>query len=224
MAAHWSYESPHGPAQWGDLDPAYGLCKTGTRQSPIDITEAVANPALGLLAAKYGRSPAILVNDGRTVQVNCEKGSSLTVDGCVYDLLQFHFHSPSEHHIAGTPFDMEVHLVHRDADGNLAVIGIMMVEGAEHLMLATFWDRIPATRTTVDTGIRICSHDLFPVDWRYYAYDGSLTTPPCTEDVKWFIMKEPVEVSREQIDRFVELIGHNARPVCPLNGRIVERA
>jgi len=224
VSTHWSYEGSHGPAHWGDLDPAFCLCKSGTRQSPIDIAEAVANPALGPLAAKYRHSPAVLVNNGHSIQVNCERGSSLTVDGRAYELLQFHFHSPSEHTIEGAPFDMEAHFVHQDAQGNFAVIGIMMTEGAEHLMLATFWDRIPTTRTTLDTDIRICAHDLFPADWRYYAYDGSLTTPPCTEDVKWFIMKEPVEVSREQIDRFVKLIGPNARPICPLNGRIVEMA
>lgn len=222
MTGRWSYSGTTGPAHWGDLDPTYATCKLGTMQSPVDITETTPNASLGPLATQYEKSPLAIINNGHTIQVNYESGSTLSLDGRTFELLQFHFHAPSEHLVGGVAFDMEVHLVHRDADGNYAVIGVLMTEGAEHPLVAQCWRRLPEAHKAAHPAVRIDAQDLFPLDGHFYAYEGSLTTPPCSEGVRWIVMKKPVEVSREQIDRFRQAIGPNARPVMPLNDRIIE--
>lgn len=221
MAAHWGYGGHNGPEYWGNLDPAYVLCRTGRRQSPIDIAAARHDPTIGPLGADYKKTRLTLVNNGHTIQVNCEPGSRLAYGTQRYELLQFHFHSPSEHLIEGRAFGMEAHFVHRGAKGGAAVIGVLMTEGESNPALAEFWEYVPAREATVPTSLALNPAELLPQGIHFYAYEGSLTTPPCSETVQWIVMKDPIEVSRAQIDRFRSLIGENARPVQPLNDREV---
>ncbi len=222
MSSHWSYQGHDGPSHWGDLDPLYELCKTGARQSPIDIIGAARNAALRPLAVDYRSTSVKVTNNGHAIQVDCDEGSVLHVEGRDFALLQFHFHSPSEHWVDGKPFAMESHFVHQDADGNLVVIGVLMVEGRENPALAKFWDYMPMLERSVDTDVTIQVSDLLPKEPRYHTYEGSLTTPPCSEDVLWFVMKTPLEVSKKQVEAFLAAIGENARPVQPRNDRVIE--
>ncbi len=222
MGAHWTYEGGQGPDYWGDLDPAYAACRTGRHQSPIDIVGAVANPRLGSLSLRYGRGDICVVNNGHTIQVDFKKGGALVFGGRSYELLQFHFHSPSEHTIKGRPFDMEAHLVHRDATGRLAVIGVLMTKGPEHPLIADLWKVIPLNPGASEATVSVDATDLLPSDNHFYAYQGSLTTPPCSEGVTWIVMKTSVSVSAEQIEKFLSVIGRNVRPVQPLNDRVIE--
>lgn len=222
MGAHWTYDGPQGPEHWGGLDPAYSACAIGRRQSPINIINTVTNMALGPLIIQYRKSTVGVVNNGHSIQADCEKGGTFTYAGRTYELIQFHFHSPSEHLVRATQFDMEAHLVHRDPAGHIAVIGVLMTEGTEHSLIADLWKLAPASKGPPGRTATVNAYDLIPLDGHFYAYDGSLTTPPCTEDVTWIVMKQPIEVSREQIDRFVSIIGHNARPVQAINERVVE--
>jgi carbonic anhydrase len=221
---HWSYTGETGPAHWGDLSEAYHACAAGTRQSPVDIRAAAPHhgPAVAL---SYETSPLRLVNNGHTVQVNYADGSTLTVDGKTYSLAQFHFHSPSEHTRDGEHAVMEAHLVHQADDGSLAVVGVFLKEGAENPMIARIWDHLPdAVNHEVHVPeVRVNVADLLPAELAYLNYDGSLTTPPCTEGVTWLVVDGSVEVSRAQADRFLALIHPNARPVQPLNDRAVRR-
>ena len=222
MSTHWTYEGTRGPEYWGDLDPAFAICRLGRRQSPINIMNTTGNLSLGPLVLSYKKSAVRVVNNGLTVQANHDKGSTLTYAGRKYELVQFHFHSPSEHLVRATQFDMEAHLVHKDPTGRIAVIGVLMVEGMENPLIADLWRLMPPSQGQSEQKAVSNAYDLLPVDGHFYAYDGSLTTPPCSEDVSWIVMKQPIDVAREQIETFVAAIGRNARPIQPLNERIVE--
>lgn len=221
MGTHWGYANHDGPEHWGELDPAYGLCRTGRQQSPVDITGAVHDSSIGPLGVAYKRTAVNVVNNGHTIQVDCDPSSQLVYEGRKYYLLQFHFHSPSEHLIEGRRFPMEAHFVHRSPLDDLAVIGVMLTEGAENPVLASLWNQVPPEVGSMSGGTRINPADLLPFDIHFYAYTGSLTTPPCSEGVQWIVMKQPLEVSRSQVEQFHELIGENARPVRPLNDRLI---
>jgi carbonic anhydrase len=229
-APHWDY-AEHGPATWGGLGPQYATCGEGRSQSPIDITSAAASE-LPALAADYG--PATLsivhhehkadeVNTGHSIQVNYPGADTLTVDDQQFELLQYHFHSPSEHTVDGRHFPMEMHLVHKSAEGKLTVVGVLIQEGAENPAFAPVWENLPAhtgderhlEHVTVDVD------QLLPTVRTTYRYDGSLTTPPCSEGVKWFVMTTPIELSAGQIEKFRTILHGNNRPVQPLNGRAV---
>jgi carbonic anhydrase len=220
--AHWSYEGASGPEHWGDLEPSSAVCKQGGAQSPIDLEGALRVPALPGLQLNYGQTKVKLVNNGHTFQVNTDKGSSLTLNGKKFELLQFHFHSPSEHTIEGRTFPLELHLVHQASDKNLAVIGVMLAEGAPNMLLAKFWERLPRNAGEAETGVSIAIQDLLPrnID-DYFTYSGSLTTPPCTESVRWIVLKRPIEVSKAQIAAFRAVFPNNARPTQPLGARLV---
>jgi carbonic anhydrase len=221
-APHWTYEGAEGPEEWGKLDPAFTVCSTGKTQSPIDLPASTTTSPLKKLERNYSTSNVNILNNGHTVQVNYDKGSTLTIDGKQYSLAQFHFHTPSEHKFAGQSFPLEVHFVHQADDKSLAVIGIMLAEGAENPFLAKFWDKMPTTEDKQTYNISINANDTFPSDKGYYTYTGSLTTPDCAENVRWIVMKKPVTVSKAQIDKFAAIVhGNNARPVQPLNGREV---
>lgn len=219
---HWGYTSDAGPDHWGDLKPEYELCRIGRKQSPVDITGAMPDGMLQPAMINYQNTPVTLVNNGHTIQVNYAPGSTLLFDGQSYELAQFHFHHPSEHTIDGKPFVMELHLVHRNTAGNLAVVGVLLTEGTENPVLAQFWDRLPAQEgeLPLDKSVNIAS--LLPIDGHYYTYMGSLTTPPCSEEVRWIVMKTPVEVSASQVAMFAAIFQGNARPVQQLNGRPIE--
>lgn len=171
----------------------------------------------------YDPTPLRVLNNGHTVQVNYEHGSTMTVEGKTYELVQFHFHAPSEHAIDGKLCDMEVHLVHRNSEGKLAVISILMNVGRENLALREIWQNLPrqvGPENLVQRNV-VNAHDFLPHNATHYRYMGSLTTPPCSEGVNWFVMSQPIEVSREQVEQFASIIGANNRPLQEVNNRLI---
>lgn len=220
-AQHWAYEGPSGPERWGDLDAEFSTCKAGTVQSPIDIRGAKAAD-LPAIQFEYHPSPLKVVDNGHTIQVNYAPGSSITVGGTRYELLQFHFHTPSEERIDGRSNDMVAHLVHRDASGKLGVVAVLIDSGGEpQPVLGTIWKNLPARKNqeAAPANVSINVADLLPRNRGYYAFKGSLTTPPCSEDVSWMVLKTPVMVAESDVAAFAKLYAMNARPVQPVNGR-----
>jgi carbonic anhydrase len=217
---HWGYEGEAGPEHWGDLSPDYAACSQGMEQSPVDIpATAPVNPSG--LRFDYQPSALNIVNNGHSIQVNVDAGSSLVVDGASYPLVQFHLHSLSEHTLHGAYTAMELHLVHKDTGGRTAVVGVMIVEGTQNPAYEPFLAHMPAEESEpqIIPGVTVNVGELLPADRTYYRYNGSLTTPPCTEGVKWFVMAVPVELSAEQIASFQSIYDNNYRPVQPLNDR-----
>jgi carbonic anhydrase len=223
--APWTYQAPTGPEQWGDLDRAYSACKTGTLQSPIDI-EGATTAELAPIHFDYKLSPLKIINNGYTVQINYEAGSSITVNGAVFDLIQFHFHHPGETEIDGTRGDMELHLVHRNAQGRIAVVAILLKAGAESAPLRELWSYLPKDigKEAEHKKVQLNAADFLPNDRNYYKYSGSITIPPCTEAADWYVMKTPVEVSPLEIASFGKLYPDNARPVQPTNNRAIQES
>ncbi|MBW4573611.1 MAG: carbonic anhydrase [Tolypothrix carrinoi HA7290-LM1] len=222
---HWGYIGESGAQNWGNLSPEFQLCKTGIQQSPIDLHGSV--PAqLEAIEINYKESPLRIVNNGHTIQVNYESGSSIKLDGETFNLVQFHFHDPSEHTIEKKLFDMELHLVHRSEAGALAVIGVLLKQGQHNAALQPIWDAFPnrnEPEQLVKT-VKINAEQFLPKDRKIYRYFGSLTTPPCSQGVNWIVMQQPIEISQNQIQRFANLISIDARPVQPLNNRFVLRS
>ena len=219
---HWGYVGPGAAAQWGDLDPAFGACKTGKTQSPVNIGQYQKQEGAQPLPIRPAPSPLEVVNNGHTIQVNTAPGSVLEVDGRAYMLKQFHFHTPSEHYLDGAPYPMEVHFVHQAADGALAVVGVMMKVGEASPLVDAIWQNIPMPgHTKTVESVQISPRDLMPAALDYYSYEGSLTTPPCSEGVRWFVLKDPVTLSAQQLLAFQTLFPINARPIQPLQGRVV---
>ncbi|MCG3210750.1 MAG: hypothetical protein FOGNACKC_04381 [Anaerolineae bacterium] len=222
-APHWGYSGDIGPEFWGDLSAEYALCSTGASQSPIDIPADSATQSGEIQFNYQPTSLNSVVNNGHTIQVNYDTGSSIEVNGKTFNLAQFHFHVPSEHTEGGAPAAMEVHLVHKSDAGELAVVGIMLDEGTENPVLAQFWDQIPTEEATVALTGTVNVADILPADSPYYTYSGSLTTPPCSEGVNWFVMDQRGQVSQDQIDAFSAIIGPDARPTQPLNDRAISQ-
>lgn len=220
---HWTYAGEEGPDHWGELDATYQACKTGRQQSPIDIHQPAAQD-LADISFSYQPAAVKVLNNGHTIQAApAAAGSFIELDGKRYDLAQFHFHDPSEHTVEGKPFPMELHLVHKAADGSLAVVGVLIEEGAANTTLAPVFAHMPATaNATEEVADEIDFNALIPSSHLYYHYAGSLTTPPCTEGVNWLVLKEPIAVSAEQLNAFKQLIGANSRPVQQLEGRTLE--
>lgn len=221
--ARWSYSGPGGPGNWGSLSPGYRTCSGGRMQSPIDL--AGAFPAKGpALKFDYRATPLKVVNTGHTVLVNSTPDSTLTVAGQVYELLQFHFHAPSEHAIAGARAPMEAHFVHRNAAGTLVVVGVTIRQGGHNPALAPIIAATPpeAGSSAATAGATIDPSALLPPDaGAYFHYSGSLTTPPCSERVRWFVLTKPVRASRDQIAAFGRVFGPNARPLQGRYGRLL---
>lgn len=221
-AAHWGYAGETGPEHWGQFSP---ICAEGQKQSPINITGAV-DGNLQPIQFAYDDVSLHEVNNGHTIQVNYAIGSGMKVNDKTYRLLQFHFHSPSENIIEGRSFPLEAHLVHAEkiVDGkpsNLAVIGLMFEEGEENPALEQLWEHMPAkANSDVTANETINVEALLPQDRSYYAFEGSLTTPPCSEGVSWMVLKQPVRASAAQIKKFHMIMrGDTNRPVQPLNDR-----
>jgi carbonic anhydrase len=220
---HWSYAGEHDPAHWGDLSAEFATCKAGTAQSPIDIRYG-RRMDYQPLSFHYRSDTLAVSNDGHTIRVDSGSGSFLVVNGHEYALQQFHFHTPSEHRIQGLPADMELHLVHRDGEGKLAVVAVLLRAGrrtnSTFMRIADSMPRVPGESFY---GRQVAINPLFllPPDRSYFFYPGSLTTPPCTEGVSWFVMTDPVEVDAALVARFRQLMGGNARPVQPDNARPV---
>lgn len=220
-AEEWSYATPTGPEEWGGISSDYVACGAGRHQSPIDLTGALAaafDPAS--LDWSAFAQPTV-ENNGHTIEVHAADGNTLTFDGTPYALLQFHFHSESEHTVDGVRFPMEVHFVHRAEDGNLAVLGVFVTEGAENPELGKVLGAAPEARGEAESEEPISPTGLLPGSNQSYLYSGSLTTPPCSEIVTWIVMADPIEVSAEQIAAFRELYEGNFRPVQPLNRRLL---
>lgn len=221
-APHWSYEGKEGPKHWGSLAPAFTTCETGHNQSPIDIRHPKA-ANLPELKIDYKAVPLSIIDNGHTIMVNYAPGSTLTVGNKTYSLKQFHFHHPSEEHIFGKGFDMVGHLVHADTDGHLAVVAVLFKVGASNPLLETLWKNIPQEKNkTVEVStVSVNVIDLMPSQHGYYAYSGSLTTPPCTEGVNWYILKSTSSLSNEQLATIMKLYPHDDRPTQKLNHREV---
>lgn len=217
----FSYSGTTGPTNWGSLAEDWSTCRDGVEQSPIDITGTTVDATLPTLETDYEPTHAVLLNNGHTWELEYEPGSTLTINDETYELLQFHFHTPSEHLIAGAAAAMEMHLVHRNADGNLAVIGVLFEVGAENAWLAEFWDDFPRSEGEVEEEYEVNVADGLPNDLSYFTYAGSLTTPPCSEIVTWVVLKTPLTASQAQIDAMNNTFGDNARPIQPLNGRSI---
>ena len=233
----WGYAAENGPDIWAQLSPEYALCAEGRHQSPIDLVNPT--PAkLPPILYDYHPTSMNIRNTGHTIEVTCPKGSWIEVDGMRYQLLQFHFHAPSEHTVAGKPFEMEAHFVHKSEEGTLAVVGLLIEIGRHKVAFDSIWARLPAVpgemqrieNVTEDGSLIIDPRFMFaPNDQRtdeapsrfrnYYRYDGSLTTPPCSEGITWIVLTPPIEMSEAQIAAFKAIIHDNNRPVQPLNGR-----
>ncbi|MCA1978296.1 MAG: carbonic anhydrase family protein [Thiobacillus sp.] len=220
---HWAYEGAHGAAHWAEIDKSYSECKLGHAQSPIDIRTAKVDKNAPALEFAYQPKPLALVNNGHTVQVNEAGAGTLTIGGHVYQLAQFHFHTPSEERIKGKPYDLVAHFVHKDEAGKLAVVAVLFKVGKENTALKPVLDNMPIAAGPEHSvaGVSVNPADLLPARLGYYHFMGSLTTPPCSEGVSWYVLTTPVELSRAQLAEFRTLYQHNARPVQPLNGREV---
>lgn len=221
---HWSYAGAGGPENWGSLKPDFATCASGKRQSPIDIRGGIA---VDLEPIKFDYRPSgfRVVDNGHTVQVDVGSGNSIEVTGRRYDLLQFHFHRPSEERIDGRQFDMVAHLVHRDPEGRLAVVAVLLDRGSVHPLVQQVWNNLPLEKgEAVAAGTPIDVSALLPKDRRYYTYMGSLTTPPCTEGVLWMVLMQPVPLATEQIGVFTRLYPMNARPTQAAAGRLIKQS
>jgi carbonic anhydrase len=225
---HWSYAGDEGPAHWGDLSPDFGLCKSGSQQTPIDLPASAEADHAASLAFAYHAFPMSLLNNGHTLQVVAAAGSSVVVGPTPadrYELVQFHFHSPSEHTLAGKAFDLELHLVHKNAAGKLLVVGLLFQKGQENPVLAPIFARAPTEvgKDPVAQGQEVVDPTpIVPAKSAYFHYTGSLTTPPCTEGVEWYVVSTPGEVSDAQVARYQSLFhGATNRPVQPRGDRKV---
>lgn len=224
---HWDYQGPNGPQAWGQLKPEFNLCAVGKRQSPINIEQSTTlqGPAEAIQFF-YPPISASVVNNGHTIQVDVAGDNSITVRGTRYNLLQFHFHHPSEERVNAQSFAMVAHLVHRNTDGQLAVVAVLLEPGAANNLINKVWTYMPldaTDRVRMPAG-SLDMTELLPKDQRYFQFMGSLTTPPCSEGVLWMVLKQPVTISREQLRLFGQLFPNNARPVQPVNGRPVRDA
>lgn len=222
-STHWGYEGHEGPEYWGELSEEYHLCSSGRQQSPVDLKGEV-QLFTGGLTFDYAPSSLRVINNGHTIQANIDGNSYLRIAGRDYKLLQFHFHHPSENIHEGKAYPMEVHLVHKDDRGNLAVVGVFFNESTEeNTSITKVWKAIPDSVNNENkvSGQTVSPLSLLPSNKTFYHFMGSLTTPPCSEGVKWYVMKEPISISRKQIIAFKDIIGENARPVQPVNDRTI---
>ena len=221
---HWAYEGRGGPENWGKLDPANTLCDNGKRQSPIDIRDGI-RVDLTPINFSYRPSHFRIIDNGHTIQAGVSD-NRISLLGKDYELIQLHFHRPSEERINGRNFDMVAHLVHKAYDGQIAIVAVLMERGTEHPLVQTLWNYLPLERhvDVYPPGVAIDLNQLLPEKRDYITYMGSLTTPPCSEGVLWLVMKTPIQVSPEQIAIFARLYPNNARPVQPLNGRLIKES
>lgn len=226
---HWGYGVDNGPAVWAELSDDFSLCRDGRKQSPIDLVDPTTTEHPGLEVQYRSAAMRIIrhehvvnvIDNGHTIQVNYDEGSTLTVGNKVLTLAQYHFHAPSEHTVDGRHYPMEMHLVHQGPSGELAVLGVLIEEGAHNAAFDPVWaalpDEIGEEMHLEDVQVNV--DDLLPADRRTYRYSGSLTTPPCSEGVSWFVAVEPISLSAEQVSAFTAIISDNNRPTQPINER-----
>jgi carbonic anhydrase len=221
----WDYEGKRGALVWGKLDPAFKVCSQGHQQSPIDIRGARLNKALQPIEFHYIAGPVRLENDGHTIVVHVDPGSYIVAGGVRYDLVQFDFHHPGETPVKGKLTDMDVQLTHRSADGKLAMVVVRLNEdaGNPNAVLATLWAHLPKTAgETQKVPDMVSAGGLLPADRGYWTYTGSLTTPPCTEGVRWFVLEQELSLSRDQLRAFGAMFKINSRPLQDAHGRRIE--
>jgi carbonic anhydrase len=220
--AHWSYGGHGGPAEWGALGPEFATCKLGKNQSPIDIRGA-KTADLPPIKFDYKPSPLKVIDNGHTIQVNYAPGSSIDVGGVRYELVQFHFHKPSEEKIDGKSHAMVAHLVHKGADGKLAVVAVLLDTGGASAVIDSIWKNLPKEKEKEASvpNVTIDATNLLPESRGYYTFQGSLTTPPCSEEVTWLVLKTPVKIAAGEIAAFGKIYAMNARPTQPVNGRAI---
>ncbi len=219
-APHWSYERESGPEAWGKMNPDWNLCIKGSEQSPIDLKwkKPVKDRSISFF---YNSTPAEIIDNGHTIQVNFKPGSKVDLDGKVFDLVQFHFHAESEHTIASKHFPLELHFVHKNEAGELAVVGVLFKIGAENEALEKLWKDIPHKK---EKAVSLSSKTfdpsrLLPTKTTHYHYKGSLTTPPCSQGVNWNVLNTPLEISEKQLKTFHKIYAKNNRPVQTLHSR-----
>ncbi len=219
---NWGYIGKNGTDTWGSLSPQFQACSMGKNQSPVNLTDAII-AELPQIFINYQSSPLHIINNGHTVQVNYDSGSVMHFRNQTFELLQFHFHAPSEHLMNGKAYDMELHLVHRDKSGLLAVLAVFLQIGLENSVLKSIWQSIPKMSETEKTieQVTINAQELLPKNQEICQYTGSLTTPPCSEGVTWLVFKNPIELSLAQFEQFTSIVAKNARPTQPLNARLI---
>jgi carbonic anhydrase len=227
----WGYETADGPATWAKLAPKWAACSAGKSQSPIDIekTRKADLPAFSAqfrpveLRIIHHEHMADVVNTGHSIQVNYTEGDKLKLGNAEFELLQFHFHSPSEHTLAGKHFPMEMHMVHKSAEGKLAVVGVFIEEGEAHPDFDPALAHLPKSKGIEFhmEHVKVDVNRLLPAQTTSYRYTGSLTTPPCSEQVQWIVMTKPIQFSAQQIAAFQKVMKGNNRPTQPLDGRAV---
>ena len=221
---HWGYAGDVAPERWAELSPEFRQCGIGTRQSPIDIRDGI-RVDLEKIQFDYRPSGFAVLDSGHTVQVNLAPGNSLQVMGRRYELVEFHFHRPSEERINGRQFDMVAHLLHKAADGRLAMVAVLLERGQEQALVQTVWNNLPLERGEALPAPGLLDvTQLLPEDRAYYTYMGSLTTPPCTEGVLWMVMRQPVQLSAHQLAIFAKLYPMNARPIQAGSGRLIKES
>jgi carbonic anhydrase len=229
---HWSYSENGGPAKWGDLDPVYAICAKGNHQSPIDLITTATSSDLGLkfdyktssVRIAHNEHMEEIIDNGHTIQVTVDEGSTITLGNAVYELKQFHFHTPSEHTVNGVHMPMEMHMVHQSTDGKLAVVSILFEEGEKpnanfEVLIANLPNKKGESLNPKDQVLHLQPH--VEKITNVYHYVGSLTTPPCSEDVQWIVVQQPVSLTKAEIEAFSSRIGPNNRPVQPLNDRSI---
>ncbi|WP_310384651.1 carbonic anhydrase family protein [Roseateles sp.] len=222
--AHWGYAGDGAPERWGELSPENRQCAIGTRQSPIDIRDGI-RVDLEKINFDYRPSGFSVLDNGHTIQVNVAPGNALQVMGRRFELLQFHFHRPSEERINGRQFDMVAHLVHKDADGKLGVVAVLLERGRDQAVIQTIWNNLPLEKGQALAAPGLLDlNQLLPEDRSYFTYMGSLTTPPCSEGVLWMVMRSPVQLSNQQISIFARLYPMNARPIQAGSGRLIKES
>lgn len=224
-AKHWGYTGDVAPSHWSELNEKFNMCSEGKQQSPIDIV-ATKDIELAPLDLNYTTGSKTVIDNGHTVQVNIEAGSTFTIGKDVYELKQFHFHTPSENNINTKSFPLEAHFVHATKEGGLAVVAVMFEEGKENAVLKKIWSKFPKLETGTESKCGLTSDEvkaLMPEKKDYYSFMGSLTTPPCSEQVKWHVYKTPLTISKEQIKQFFDIYGHaNNRPIQDTNKRDIQ--
>lgn len=231
QAPHWGYEADNGPDRWGSMDPGWIVCAEGLEQSPIDLSKAreielpeikIHTPSEQEVEVLNQKGVISALDNGHTIQINSKTDETMTVADRTYTLVQFHFHAPSEHTVGGEHFPMEMHFVHQAKDGGLAVVGVLIEEGARNPGIAPLWAQLGATpgnETMVQIPAEFADHIFSGEATGIYHYAGSLTTPPCSEGVKWYVRKTPTQFSKDQIAAFTATYDHNNRPVQALNER-----
>jgi carbonic anhydrase len=222
---HWGYTADVAPSHWSTLNEKFKMCSEGKSQSPIDIV-ASSDIDLPILALNYKTKSENVIENGHTVQVNIASGSTFSIEKDKYELKQFHFHTPSENNINHQSFSLEAHFVHATKDGKLAVVAVMFEEAKENnAIISKIWSKFPL-KEGEKTELTLSTEEiqaLMPSDKDYYKFTGSLTTPPCTEEVKWHVIKKPLSISKKQVKQFFDIYGHaNNRPIQETHKRKIE--